>query len=142
MENLKVNESVTLNDLRLVAQARLHDFHALKKAGQYAGAVYMGRFVIEIYLKCLICKQLKKQRLPELFHSHDLNGLLYYSGWKEELERDEQRKDIFQKINGCKVDMLRYQNPNAVTESTCNDWDKWLNDVEGGLVPWLQSKLQ
>ena len=142
MENLKIKEGVTLNDLKLVAQARLLDFHALKKAQQYAGAVYMGRFVIEIYLKCLICKRLQKHGLPELFHSHDLNGLLYYSGWNEELERDAQRWDNFTKITAFKIDMLRYQNPDVVTESDCNDWDIWLNDVEGGLVPWLQSKLQ
>lgn len=143
-DELRTRESVTLTDLKRVAQARIREFHALKEKKLYAGAIYMGRVAVEVYLKCLICRRLNKKGLPELFHSHDLGGLLYYAGLREELKlpRNNKRQQSFESINGQVLNALRYQNPGKVKLSHCNDWNRWLNDRSEGLIPWLQKKLR
>ena len=111
-------------------------------AKQYAGAVYMGRYVVELYLKCLICKRIKKSVLHKIFFSHDLQFLLSFTGLEIELEkRCPKRKSSFDQIKAQITNDLRYQNPNKVTLSDCKAWDRWLNDKHEGLVPWLQKKL-
>ena len=115
MERLSIRESSDVADLKQVAQARLREFKVLKEARLFSGAIYMGRFAVEVYLKCLICKRLEKKRLPELFHSHDLLSLLYFSGYQEDLQsKHAKRFENFKKIAENKIDSLRYQDSRFV----------------------------
>jgi hypothetical protein len=142
-KNLDRSEQHELTDLIAVAEARLREFHALRAANEHAGAVYIGRYAIEVFLKCAICKRLGKTKLPKLFHSHDLPGLLYFTGLEDELKNLEPlRHKSFEDVKGQQVDDLRYQNPGKVTVTDCNDWNAWLNDSQAGLVPWLREKLK
>ena len=141
-QNVKI--SADKNDLKEVAEARLRDFSILKRSKQYSGAVYMGRFVVEVFLKCLICKKIGQAKLHKVFHSHDLEFLLFFTGLEKQLRTtaNEKRLASFMKINAHTVDDLRYRNPQKVTESDCNDWNRWLNDENEGVVPWLRKKLK
>jgi hypothetical protein len=141
-DNLSRDAQAQLADLRAVAEERLAEFRELRRAGRYAGAVYMGRYGIEIMLKCAICKQLGKAELPVIFHSHDLEKLIYFTGLEEELEAQQDRLESFKQIRGHSIDDLRYQNPVKVTDANCQQWDIWLNDSEKGIVPWLLEKLK
>lgn len=142
-KNLDIKEDHELTDLIAVAEARLREFHVMRTAKQYAGAVYIGRYVVEVYLKCAICKRLGKTKLPRLFHSHDLPGLLYFAGLEDELKTKEPlRHKSFEDVKGQQVDDLRYQSPGKVTATDCDDWNAWLNDNQAGLVPWLREKLK
>ena len=143
MARLSREAEHNLTDLTAVAEARLREFRVLRNAKEYAGAVYLGRYVLEVLLKCAICKRLGKDELPTIFHSHDLNVLLYYSGLEEPLKQDALRFSSFEDvISGPDVDGLRYRNPTQLTEQDCDNWNTWLNDPDRGLVPWLREKLK
>ena len=143
MDKLTTETSADLATLKAVARDRLRDFEVLKDSGQYSGAIYMGRYVIEVYLKCLICRRLKKANLPKIFHSHNLKTLLFFTGLNDELrESQPKRFKSFERMDEQKIDALRYQDSKKVTVSDCNSWDKWLNHHEEGLVPWLRKKLR
>lgn len=125
-----------------VAEARLREFHVLRAAKEYAGAVYLGRYIVEVLLKCGIIKRLGKTKLPRIFHSHDLDGLLYFSGLGDELKKEPLRLDSFDFVRRQRVDDLRYQNPAKPTATDCDNWNVWLNDSGKGLVPWLRERLK
>ncbi|MCY3020917.1 MAG: hypothetical protein NTW87_18015 [Planctomycetota bacterium] len=141
--DLTTDTSADLADLIAVAEERLRDFQALRKAGCYAGAVYVGRYAVEVFLKCLICRRLGKTKLPVIFHSHNLAALLFFAGLNEELEEKQPRRFAsFKEVRGQRVDQLRYQNPARVGVSDCNNWERWLNDKREGIVPWLRKKCR
>ena len=98
--------------------------------------------MVELLLKCAICRHLKKTELPVIFHSHDLDKLIYFTGLEDELKADAERRNGFEQISGHQISDLRYQNPSKVTEANCQEWDTWLNDPAKGLVPWFREKLK
>ena len=141
-DNLSREAEAQLGDLVAAVHERLLEFQVLRAAGRFAGAAYLGRYVVELLLKCAICKQLGKTRLPIIFHSHDLEKLIYFTGLEEQLEAEPEKYLSFEQIKGHEIDDLRYQNPSRVTYADCQGWDIWLNDPSKGLVPWFLEKLK
>ena len=143
---LKSELGITAVSLRIIADARLRDFDALWKAGQCHTAVYMAGYVVEEYLKCAICKTLKISNLPTIFEYHDLESLLFYSGFDREIRADLTVFESFEEINkNWKVEM-RYEDPYSpkyvkFDNEFCVNMDKWLNDAKNGLVPWFRSRI-
>lgn len=80
---------ITRAELRKIARERLKDAEVLYKAGRYDGAIYLGGYVVEIALKCRICKTLRWPGFPQTrsefqpyqsLKTHDLDVLLALSG--------------------------------------------------------------
>jgi HEPN domain-containing protein len=81
--------------LRRIVCERLKDAQALLKAGRYDGAIYLGGYVVELALKCRICRTLKWSSFPQTrgefqsfqsFKTHDLDVLLSLSGVKDKIK--------------------------------------------------------
>ncbi|MBT9099504.1 hypothetical protein KFZ76_17555 [Methylovulum psychrotolerans] len=88
---------ITLNDLETIAEARLLDAEALIVAGRYDGAIYIGGYAIELWLKARICKTLKWAGFPSSskefgnyrsFKVHNLDVLLHLSGMENEIKQN------------------------------------------------------
>ena len=129
--------------LRLVANARLEEFEALRTATppRYATAVYLGGYAVEALLKCAICQTLKLDELPVAFHVHHLEVLLFYSGLYSELKSESEVWEAFKGIQDAWSERLRYADPSSVTRADCDDMAIWLNDSQDGIVPWLEARL-
>jgi hypothetical protein len=56
-------------DLKGAFESRLKDYECLRDAKQFAGAVIMGLFALEILLKCLICKNICEESCLEFSRS-------------------------------------------------------------------------
>src|ERR1043165_1037580 len=140
---LKSELGISAASLRIIADARLREFDALWKAGQYHTAVYMAGYALEEYLKCAICKTLKIQQLPKVFEYHDLESLLFFSGFDQELRADVNVGPSFVQIRSVWKVEMRYEDPgqSGYNDQTCRDVDKCLNDHLTGLVPWFGSRL-
>ena len=83
------------SDIQLIAQARLEDAEVLFEAQRYEGAVYLCGYVVELGLKCKICKTLNWDEFPltraefqnySTFKTHKLDVLLHLSGAEENLK--------------------------------------------------------
>ncbi|HLX60057.1 MAG TPA: hypothetical protein VKX17_02125 [Planctomycetota bacterium] len=129
--------------IRIIADARLRDFEALWKAGHFHSAVYMAGYAVEGYLKCAICKTLKIPQLPTDFEFHNLEPLLFYSGFYYELMSDTVVHPSFLGIQKFWKVEMRYDDPtlSSIDDKTCILLDTWLNDSVKGLVPWFRSRL-
>ena len=80
---------IVIDQMRLIAKARLNDAIALLKARRYDGSVYVCGYAVEIALRMRICKHLKWAGYPETnrefqsyqsFKTHDFDVLLSLSG--------------------------------------------------------------
>ena len=106
----------------------------------------MAGYVVEENLKCAICKTLKISNLPKVFEYHDLESLLFYSGYDRELRDDEIVGPSFLGIDGIWDVEMRYEDPISqkyaqYNAPQCADVDKWLNDATVGLVPWFRRRI-
>ena len=138
--------------LRAIAKARLAEFLFLKEAHPIT-AVYLAGYAVEALLKCAICRRLGTDKLPIVFYFHDLKVLLYFSGLKDDLEREENAdvNTSFRSIAEIWSEKLRYEEipSQRVNDSTCKNFDTWLNgyknekgELVGAVVPWLESRIQ
>jgi HEPN domain-containing protein len=82
---------LSVKDLTSTARARLADAKALLSKGRFDGASYVCGYAVEIALKARIVKTLKWPGFPsenkefaglQSFKTHDLEMLLYLSGWQ------------------------------------------------------------
>jgi len=85
---------LTSSDLKGLARARLKDAEALLMAGRFDGAAYLCGYAVEVALKGRIVKTLRWKGFAEFdqdfkglgsFKSHDLEMLLYLSGWEDKM---------------------------------------------------------
>jgi len=81
---------LSVTELTSTARARLKDAKALFSKGRYDGASYLCGYAVEIALKVRVVRTLKWPGFPsdgkefaglQRFRSHDLEMLLYLSGW-------------------------------------------------------------
>ena len=70
-------------ELESAARERLADAESLFQTGRYVSAISYGVYGVEILLKVLICRNLNVLGLPTVFHVHDLQALLLYTGLTE-----------------------------------------------------------
>lgn len=126
-----------------VADSRLTEFQVLRTATPpcYAAALYLGGYAVEALLKCLICRTLGHPELPVIYHVHDLDALLFYSGRYYEMQADAGVWDSFQQIAQIWNEKQRYADPATVGATICGNLDVWLNDPAIGVVPWLKARI-
>lgn len=138
------------NVYEAAARERLKDSRALQDAGRYIGAVYIGGYAIECYLKMLICSRYDFEHLedfeeaiekrtgrhPQLSSArgHQLEVLLDYSGLKDVIRTEKEVYHAFRIVNEW-TEALRYYDGNGTTEQ-CNPFLKALEVVYN----WLLAK--
>jgi hypothetical protein len=129
--------------LRRLADARLAEFDTLRHATppHYAAALYLAGYAVEALLKCAICQALNLDELPVVFHVHDLDVLLFFSGRHQEIQTDPAVWDSFNHILAAWSEKQRYTDPPTVAVAECNRMNRWLNDPTSGVVPWLKARL-
>jgi hypothetical protein len=143
MPALSTRTEIHKDVLRRLADARLDEFEVLRTATppRHAGALYLAGYAVEALLKCAICKTLNLDELPVAFHVHDLEVLLFFSGWYYDLQADNAVWKFFRQIAAKWNEQRRYSDPPTVTTSDCDDMNVWLNDPVSGVVPWLKARL-
>jgi len=141
---LERKTSVSAECLLAVAESRLAEFELLRREKRFVTAVYISGYAVEALLKCAICKTLRTQELPIVFHYHDLDSLLFFSGFEGDLKVVPRIYDNFTKFATTWNPEWRYRHPvqeNLAAEQICNDVAVWLNDSGEGVVPWLKGRL-
>ena len=135
-----------LVDLRGAFESRYKDYECLRDTKQYAGAVIMGLFAVEILLKCLICKNIREDRLPKVFEEHELQRLLIMAGLRRELEifpnKSLQLSWAVVQGWGEKSIRARYLPDNKIMDPL--EWAFFSTGIEDqicGVVPWLTQLL-
>jgi len=126
MPALSTKTEIHKDVLRRLADARLAEFNTLRQATppHYAAALYLGGYAIEALLKCAICQALNLDELPVVFHVHDLDVLLFFSGRYQEIQTDHAVWDSFRKIQLTWNEKRRYTDPSTVTVTECDDLDR------------------
>jgi hypothetical protein len=125
------------------ARERMKDSRALQDAGRYIGAVYIGGYAIECYLKMFICARHDFEHLedfeeaiekitgrhPQLSSArgHQLEVLLDYSGLKDVMRAEKEIYHAFRIVNEW-TEALRYYDGNGAAEQ-CNPFLKALEIV-------------
>lgn len=137
---------ISRRHLERIGDERLREARALLEAGCFAGAVYIGGYAVECYLKAAICRRLGWDQLLGVFRTHDLEGLLLYTGLNFELESQILVYANFRQIVGLWNDrsgeaVVRYWDPARVDENTAKTFIDCLNGVPEGLIPWLQKAI-
>jgi hypothetical protein len=143
MPALSTRTEIHKDVLRRLADSRLAEFDTLRNATppHYAAALYLGGYAVEALLKCAICQALNLDELPVVFHVHDLNALLFFSGRYQEIQTDPAVWASFKKVRAAWGEKQRYTDPATVSVAECDDLDRWLNDPTSGVVPWLKARL-
>ena len=95
------------NVLIQIAHERLKDATVLLKQKRYNGAVYLGSYVIECLLKAAICVQLRRDRLPAEYKTHELDALLRSSGLFAPLSAERSIYRHYHRVKTWSVE-LRY----------------------------------
>lgn len=127
--------------LEKVAAARLKEARALKKAGCYAGAVYLAGYAVECWLKVAICKALDCLEMPRTFRSHDLDVLLLHSGLVRRIDREPGVSENFGRISGVWAESIRYEDPKSFDEAQVDDFFRWVCGRHDGVVTWVRKQL-
>lgn len=135
-----------LVDLRGAFESRFKDYECLRDAKQYAGAVIMGLFAVEILLKCLICKNIREEKLPRVFEEHDLQGLLIIAGLRCELENfpNKSLQLSWTVLQGWGEKSIRARYLPDVQAMDPLEWAFFSTAFEDqicGVVPWLMQRL-
>ena len=79
--------------------------------------------------------------LPVVFHVHDLNVLLFFSGRYQEIQTDPAVWASFSNLRATWNEKQRYADPATVSAVVCTNLDRWLNDPTSDVVPWLKARL-
>lgn len=134
-----------------IAEARLLEAETLFQAKHYAGAVYLGGYAVECFLKVAICVRLEWDALRGTFKTHDLEGLLLYSGLDRTLRTSRDIVDSFGKIvqiwaieasgNNDGRRSVRYQRPTDIDEQTARRFLEYVANPSIGVVPWLRGRI-
>ena len=139
---LKTDGIISEPDLTALAREFEQEAKCLLEGGLYTAAVYLGGYAIECWLKVAICRSLRQPGLSELFKSHDLGGLLYYSGFQQDLDSDATLRSAFDGIVGAWND--KHGNPakryGSRSKETRSDAEVFLTHVDE-VREWLIARL-
>jgi len=136
-------QSVKAGRFREAAEERWKDAQSLHKARRYDGAVYMCGYVLECFLKFVICE---RSGQPSILLKdakdlgHNLAELLDRSGLATDLRDRNRNPDLFlafQRVNAEWSVEIRYD-PRGKTEEVSR---QFLRDTKD-LRSWLQAQLR
>lgn len=154
--HLSCKQIIARTDLLEIGDARLGEARSLLASSHYAGAVYLAGYAVECHLKAVICRALDLPGLPELFKTHDLEGLLLYSGLSRKLDVTVgiatsfreivgvwvmDRREINQGGKQVVVESVRYRSPSEFDETTAARFLECVGDPNIGVVPWLRTMI-
>ena len=136
---------ISRTDLERIAEERLREAEALLEAGCFTGAVYLGGYAVEAYLKSAICRRLRWEHLLGAFKTHDLEGLLLYAGLAPDLDADKAVEKSFHEVAAIWNDeqgeaTVRYANPEEIDEKTARSFLRCVLGDPEGLIPWLRNR--
>lgn len=147
MAKLALRTTTERKTLEKLAQERLRDFRALRKAHRFAAAIYLGVYAVECLLKACICKTLDLSALPATYQSHDLMALLLHSGLKRRIENEPDVYENLKKLAGLwhpaqEDKSVRYiDDPKRYGETTATDVNRWLCSKNDCVTKWLKNQL-
>jgi HEPN domain-containing protein len=123
MQPPKFQPIVTFEALTEIAGTRVNEAYALLEAGFFAGAVYLGGYAAECYLKAAICRRLDWDGLHTKLKTHDLFELLHFTGLRRQPEFDKGRVyasflRVVETWNLYSDDSVRYRAPSDIDEPT------------------------
>ncbi len=127
--------------LQELGDARLREAGTLLEAGHYTGAVYLGGYAVECYLKAAICFTLGWDALLETFKTHQLEELMLYSGFERRLRETAGVHESFAKIMEIWSVEMRYRRPVEFSKEQASTFLGYAGDAESGVVPWLRSMI-
>ena len=131
--------------LREVADERLEEAKLLLKSRHYAGSVYLGGYAVECYLKVALCKTLGWDALRGMIKTHDLEGLMLYSGLHASYQGNSRIRESFAKVlelwSAEGFGNVRYRRPTEVDQETAEMFLKCVDDPEVGIVSWLKRTI-
>lgn len=133
--------------LEAAARERLKDAQALQKSNRYIGAQYMGGYVIECLLKCIICSKYGEVRLEKTeasisrqrgktvsLRTHELDVLLSYANLRNSIQV-EGLWERFIIVNEWSSE-LRYYSGRVTFEQS----ERFLEAIKA-LLPFLYARL-
>jgi len=146
MPTLSMKTEINRDVLRRLADSRLAEFETLRTATppHYAAALYLAGYAVEALLKCAICKALNHDELPVIFHIHDLDVLLFFSGLYKEIQTDAAVWTSFRRIQATWNEKLRYTDPLYWFRLDASGFGKWVSGhwSTGDMGHWGTSALE
>lgn len=134
------------DDLRQLAETRLHDAQVLLDAGRWAAAYYLLGYAIECGLKACAVRQFRQDEVPDKkivtdFYTHRLDTLLAISGVRDALEQQSSQDAVF-KINWNLVrdwnESYRYDH--STSEAKARDMHSAVADPSSGVLSRLRTQ--
>ncbi|MBI5129552.1 MAG: HEPN domain-containing protein [Rhodopseudomonas palustris] len=134
-----------ISKARLVAlsDAKLHDAKLLLNAGSSGNAYYLAGYAIELTLKAILSAQFKADTLPDRsllkdVFTHDFSKLVKMCRLEDELklrrQTDVEFEGFWQIVDG-------WDEASRYGDVTRDDASNLVRAIEGGILPWLRSKL-
>jgi len=131
--------------LETLGETRLKEAEVLRDAGHYCGAIYLGGYAVECYLKVAICKAMDWDELRETFMSHDLKTLLVHSGLERKIRDVPGVQRSFKQISEVWVmetrKAIRYQDTATFKFEDARKFLNGVADEKVGVVPWVKSQI-
>jgi len=133
-------ELVRATRFRAASEERWRDASCLHRAGRFDGAIYMCGYVLECFLKFVLCER-RGQACIELEEakrlSHNLPALLDAAGLRPALTSEPDLWVAFQRISGRWDPQMRYAGKTEGEKSS----EAVLRDTKD-LRNWLQTQLR
>ena len=130
----------TAGIFRAAADERWKDARCLHQAGRFDGAIYLCGYVLECFLKFVLCER-RNQRGLELAEAkqlgHNLVELLERTGLRGQLFQNRDLWRAFETINSQWSPELRYR----ARKSTSKSSEIFLRDTRD-LRNWLETRLR
>lgn len=139
-----ITPELTRTQLERIAEARLQEFQILRSNDHHIMAIYVSGYALEAILKSAVCTNLDTDKLAQVFKTHDLEVLLYFTGLEREMMTEApDAYQSFKDIVGIWDPSLRYIDPTdrTYTSETSERFDTWLNHSEKGIIPWITGKI-
>ncbi len=140
--SLSREKLVTVPELSELAESRLSEARVLLREGHFAASVYLAGYSVECCLKAAICRSLDWERLLGLFKTHDLEGLLLYSGFDRQLRADPAILRSFTEIIANWSEETRYTAPSSIDRRKAEEFLRWVVDPKVGVLTWLQDRIR
>jgi len=121
---------------------RAREAKTLDDAGHKTMSTAMWMYALEVRLKALICKHLALDHLPTACKTHDLAGLIIFTGLSPELDlagNELIRKswDRLADFSKKRLNDLRYLPDHDLADGERDDLLLSLTDAQEGVLPWL-----
>jgi len=141
VQQLSRSPLIDRESLAGLADLRMREARALHAAGFGVGATYLAGYAVECLLKAAICKTLDWDHLLGTFQTHDLEGLLLYSGLDRRLRENPNVLESFTRLKRHWSPELRYKSATTEDGLTADQFLQWVEDPRAGVATWLRNNI-